>query len=112
MSHERLPSSDEVQQTIATMQQLIDTERYSKSIAKELSYTEMLDFLGEVTSGVVDRCNDNIPSSCVVFLALNALYKGGEHHAAVVTDLIQTGRLDVSGCNKNWCMLKSIQRYR
>ena len=119
MSPEKVPKYPDVQNAINGMYMLIETDKYFNDLQcdtgvlqGEILQEEALLYLGQVATAMVKSCNDKDLRGCQVFRALHVFYKGPAHHAALAENLIYNNMLDVSGCQKDFCMLKSIASHR
>lgn len=88
----------------------IERQLQELSVGDGLNYDEVLDYLGETATNLLSVCADRDSHQCAVFETIHSLYLGHNHAAVVASDLIYTKRLDVSECNQNFCLLKSLQR--
>jgi hypothetical protein len=101
-----------VNKSTKAVKKSMDIERQLQElcVGDELPYEEILDYLGGTATNLLYVCADKGSGQCAVFETINLLYLGHTHRASVASDLIYTKRLNVSECNKNFCLLKSIQR--
>lgn len=88
----------------------IERQLQELSVGDELNYDRILDYLGGTSTNLLSVCADKNSGQCAVFETIHSLYLGQTHPAVIASDLIYTKRVDVSDCNKNFCLLKSLQR--